>query len=216
MNKLNQFKYQQQGSTLLEVLVSVFVLGFGLLALVSMQLKTVMTTREAENQTIVAQAADTLIESMLLNPNLNLVDLGGGEKMMQRNFEAYRSAGTIAAGCVQDAKLTSNATSGLSKEELAQAHLCTFVKRINQIPNTGKVYWNICMETPTTATDKPVLSSGATPTIQCGAGAGATTTVLKVVWEQELEEASKYADSGLTLNEAGTAVLYSYQTPISQ
>ena len=71
MNKLNQFKYQQQGSTLLEVLVSVFVLGFGLLALVSMQLKTVMTTREAENQTIVAQAADTLIESMLLNPNLN-------------------------------------------------------------------------------------------------------------------------------------------------
>ena len=69
MNELRIFKQKQQGSTLLEVLVSVFVLGFGLLALVSMQMKTVMTTREAENQTIVAQAADSLIESMLMNPN---------------------------------------------------------------------------------------------------------------------------------------------------
>ena len=90
MNELNKFKNSQKGSTLLEILVSVFVLGFGLLALVTMQMKTVMTTREAENQTIVAQAADSLIESMLMNPNLNLQTLPGGEKMMYRQFDDYR------------------------------------------------------------------------------------------------------------------------------
>ena len=213
MNELKKFKQKQQGSTLLEVLVSVFVLGFGLLALVTMQMKTVMTTREAENQTIVAQAADSLIESMLLNPKLKLTTLAGGEKMMYRQFDNYRNLNGLDSGCDEDAKLVSAASAGLTKEELAKAHACTFVKRISQIPNTGKVYWDVCMEEPGTSVNKPVLNGTA---VKCTNSTASTSAVLKVIWEQEVEDASRYASSGLTLNAAGTAVLYSYQAPISQ
>ena len=213
MNELSKFKQKQQGSTLLEVLVSVFVLGFGLLALVTMQMKTVMTTREAENQTIVAQAADSLIESMLMNPKLKLTTLTGGEKMMYRQFDDYRNLNGLTAGCIEDAKLVSAAAAGLSKDELAKAHACTFVKRINQIPNTGKVYWNVCMEEPGASVNKPILDGAS---VKCTDSPTSTSAVLKVIWEQEVEDANRYASSGLTLNAAGTAILYSYQTPISQ
>ena len=213
MNELKKFKQKQQGSTLLEVLVSVFVLGFGLLALVTMQMKTVMTTREAENQTIVAQAADSLIESMLLNPKLKLTTLAGGEKMMYRQFDNYRNLNGLTSACTDDAKLVSAASAGLTKEELAKAHACTFVKRISQIPNTGKVYWDVCLEDPASSVNKPVLNG---TTVKCNGNPSSTSTVLKVIWEQEIEDSSRYANSGLTLNTAGTAVLYSYQAPISQ
>lgn len=215
MNELKKLKQFQKGSTLLEVLVSVFVLGFGLLALVTMQMKTVMTTREAENQTIVAQATDSLIESMLMNPNLTLTTISGDDKLMYRDFETYKTGMASLDSCVADlAKLSSQANSGLDKTELAKAHLCTFVQRIKQIPNTGQVYWNICKESAADAVNKPVLEAGA---VKCnGSGADATSTVLKVIWEQEVEDSGRYSDSGLTLNDAGTAVLYSYQAPISQ
>ena len=214
MNELKKLKQFQKGSTLLEVLVSVFVLGFGLLALVTMQMKTVMTTREAENQTIVAQATDSLIESMIMNPNLTLTTLSGDDKLMYRDFDMYRTGMSTLGNCTDElAKLSSQASTGLDKSELAKAHLCTFVQRINQIPNTGKVYWNICMENAADAINKPVLEGA---TVKCNEGADATSTVLKVIWEQEIEDSSRYSGSGLTLNDAGTAVLYSYQAPISQ
>ena len=214
MDDLKKFKHGQQGSTLLEILVSVFVLGFGLLALVTMQMKTVMTTREAENQTIVAQAADSLIESMLLNPNLRLETLAGGEKIMYRGFDDYRnSISGLTSACTDDGLLTSAASTGLTKNQLAKAHLCTFVKRISQIPNTGRVYWDVCLEDPTSSVNKPELNG---TTVKCNGSATSTSTVLKVIWEQEIDDNSRYVNSGLTLNSAGTAVLYSYQAPISQ
>lgn len=216
MKDLITLKSQQQGSTLLEILVSVFVLGFGLLALVSMQMKTVMVSREAENQTIVAQATDSLIESMLMNPNLNM-DASSTDKIMYRNFEEYRAnMDGMDSSCNNDEALSTAATSGLSKKQLAEAHLCTFAKRVSQIPNTGKVYWNICMETPALAAAKPELDASTPPKVKCTGGANATSTVFKVVWEQELEDSERYQNSGLTLNAAGTAVLYSYQAPISR
>ena len=62
--------HAQQGMTLLEVLVSIIILTLGVLALLATQLKTVSGVREAEQQTIVAQAAQNLTEGMLINPTL--------------------------------------------------------------------------------------------------------------------------------------------------
>ncbi|WP_181880993.1 type IV pilus modification protein PilV [Crenobacter cavernae] len=58
----------QRGFTLLEVLVALFVLGFGLLALAAVQLRTYSTTREAEYQSIAALHAEGLAEAMRANP----------------------------------------------------------------------------------------------------------------------------------------------------
>lgn len=63
---------QVQGATLLEVLVSVFIMAFGIMALMLAQLKSVGSIREAEMQTRVAQAAQNLAEGMLSNPDVRV------------------------------------------------------------------------------------------------------------------------------------------------
>lgn len=63
-------KKKIQGATLLEVLVSVFIMAFGIMALMLAQLKSVGSVREAEMQTRVAQAAQNLAEGMLSNPDV--------------------------------------------------------------------------------------------------------------------------------------------------
>ncbi len=74
--------HAQQGMTLLEVLVSIIILTLGVLALLATQLKTVSGVREAEQQTIVAQAAQNLIEGMLINPTLSPATASGVEEWL--------------------------------------------------------------------------------------------------------------------------------------
>ena len=66
-------KYYQKGFALIEVLVSVVVLVLGILALLATQLRSVSSVRDAETQTIAAQAAQNLIEGMLAIHNCNLM-----------------------------------------------------------------------------------------------------------------------------------------------
>ncbi|AUZ04339.1 putative pilus assembly protein PilV [Vitreoscilla sp. C1] len=214
------FSHRQHGSTLLEILVSVFVLGFGLLALVSMQLKTVTSAREAENQTIIAHAGDSFVEAMMMNPARSLVEKNNEALALQRDFGAYvdLTDGSITKNCTDDSALSltgtaGTSTSGVNKEAVAKAHVCSFVKRINQIPSSGKVSWNICQEqSDSIATAPSFTGTGDDKKIACG-GAG-TNFVLKVIWEQELEDAEQYKNTDIILNEDNTAVLYTYQVPI--
>ena len=53
-NDCCRLKNPQSGMTLIEVLVAMFVLTIGILALLSVQLRTVTSVREAETQTIVS------------------------------------------------------------------------------------------------------------------------------------------------------------------
>ena len=64
INKNMGIGFQQQGFALIEVLISVVVLALGILALLATQLRSVGSVREAETQTIAAQAAQNLIEGM--------------------------------------------------------------------------------------------------------------------------------------------------------
>ena len=59
-----------RGSTLLEVLISVFIMAFGIMALMLAQLKSVGNVREAEMQTRVAQAVQNLSAGMLSHPDV--------------------------------------------------------------------------------------------------------------------------------------------------
>ena len=77
MNKNMGIGFQQQGFALIEVLISVVVLALGILALLATQLRSVGSVREAETQTIAAQAAQNLIEGMTANPQLELTGSDG-------------------------------------------------------------------------------------------------------------------------------------------
>lgn len=72
MNTATTSFKQQQGSTLIEILVSMFILALGLMALIAMQTRTSIAIKEAENQTIIAQAAENLAENMMTNPILGV------------------------------------------------------------------------------------------------------------------------------------------------
>ena len=77
INKYVGIGFQQQGFALIEVLISVVVLALGILALLATQLRSVGSVREAETQTIAAQAAQNLIEGMIANPQLELTGSDG-------------------------------------------------------------------------------------------------------------------------------------------
>ena len=77
INKYMGIGFQQQGFALIEVLISVVVLALGILALLATQLRSVGSVREAETQTIAAQAAQNLIEGMTANPQLELTGSDG-------------------------------------------------------------------------------------------------------------------------------------------
>ena len=77
VNKYMGIGFQQQGFALIEVLISVVVLALGILALLATQLRSVGSVRDAETQTIAAQAAQNLIEGMTANPQLELTGRDG-------------------------------------------------------------------------------------------------------------------------------------------
>ena len=84
-NKNMGMGFQQQGFALIEVLISVVVLALGILALLATQLRSVGSVREAETQTIAAQAAQNLIEGMTANPKLELTD----DKWTKKKYDHY-------------------------------------------------------------------------------------------------------------------------------
>ena len=87
INKRVRIGFQQQGFALIEVLISVVVLALGILALLATQLRSVGSVRDAETQSIAAQAAQNLIEGMTANPQLELV--GSDGVWTKRKYDHY-------------------------------------------------------------------------------------------------------------------------------
>ena len=86
MNKYMEIGFQQQGFAVIEVLISVVVLALGILALLATQLRSVGSVRDAETQSIAAQAAQNLIEGMTANPKLELVN---DTKWTKKKYDHY-------------------------------------------------------------------------------------------------------------------------------
>ena len=87
INKRVRIGFQQQGFALIEVLISVVVLALGILALLATQLRSVGSVRDAETQSIAAQAAQNLIEGMTANPQLELTGRDG--VWTKRKYDHY-------------------------------------------------------------------------------------------------------------------------------
>lgn len=84
-----------RGSTLLEVLISVFIMAFGIMALMLAQLKSVGNVREAEMQTRVAQAVQNLSAGMLSNPDV-INNLGSASNINAKlQYSNYKTASWV-------------------------------------------------------------------------------------------------------------------------
>lgn len=198
-----RLKQQQGGMTLLEVIVAMFVLAIGVLALLATQLRSVSGVREAEGQTVVAQAVQNLIEGMLVNPTLSAATNNDGEAngWTRKSYVAYLRGSTAAAAC------TPTFGNAMSKAALATAQLCQFGNSLaTALPETP-VRYTVCRD-----------DSGAEPTVSGDnvdfhCSGNGNDFVVKVVWQADSEED---ADASLPLTMNGNEIVYSYQARVTQ
>lgn len=202
----------QSGMTLIEVLIAMFVLAIGVLALLAVQLRTVSNVRESENQTTVAQITQNLIEGMLINPTLSEkkeVDKITGEET-SRYKKSYDDAYYITSSSEQlkDSKQTAKFEAKMNKTQLAQAQIAQFKADLAKALPEAQFFFTICKD-----------SSGAEPTYNndiqdiqpnCEDDGKGDTTIVKVLWLQDVEEENTSKD----LNTSGHHVVYTYQSRV--
>lgn len=195
-NDCCRLKNPQLGMTLIEVLVAMFVLTIGILALLSVQLRTVTSVREAETQTIVSQITQNLMEGMLINPTI-------GSDSGKKAYTLYMKKGVSSAN---DGEFTIDAIK--TKEQLAEAQLKRFSYELkNALPDAANIYYAVCKD-----------SSGAAPTLS-GKGFSSNCdnkangdTLIKVLWVKNSEGQSDIDSTNLKTH--GNNIVYTYQARV--
>ncbi len=202
-NDCYRLKNPQSGMTLIEVLVAMFVLTIGILALLSVQLRTVTSVREAETQTIVSQITQNLMEGMLINPTI-------GSDSGKKAYTLYMKEG-VASTSNGDSEFTIDAIKTYvikTKEQLAEAQLNRFSYELkNALPDAAAIHYAVCKD-----------SSGAAPTLSdkgfssnCDNKANGDT-LIKVLWVNDSEGQSDIDSTNLKTH--GNNIVYTYQARV--
>lgn len=195
-NECCRLKNPQSGMTLIEVLVAMFVLTIGILALLSVQLRTVTSVREAETQTIVSQITQNLMEGMLINPTI-------GSDSGKKAYTLYMKKGVSSAN---DGEFTIDAIK--TKEQLAEAQLKRFSYELkNALPDAANIYYAVCKDSSGTA---PTLS-GKGFSSNCDNKANGDT-LIKVLWVKDSEGQSDIDSTNLKTH--GNNIVYTYQARV--
>ncbi|HFC2608024.1 type IV pilus modification protein PilV [Neisseria gonorrhoeae] len=195
-NDCLRLKNPQSGMALIEVLVAMLVLTIGILALLSVQLRTVASVREAETQTIVSQITQNLMEGMLMNPT---IDSDGNKKNYNLYTEPYTP--TSSDG---DFKLNNL----ISKTDLAKAQLDRFGYELKQaLPDAVAIHYVVCKDSSGNA---PTLS-GNTFSSNCDKKANGDT-LIKVLWVNDSAGDSDISRTNLEVS--GGNIVYTYQARV--
>ncbi|EOF8664761.1 TPA: type IV pilus modification protein PilV [Neisseria gonorrhoeae] len=197
-NDCLRLKNPQSGMALIEVLVAMLVLTIGILALLSVQLRTVASVREAETQTIVSQITQNLMEGMLMNPTID-------SDSNKKNYNLYTGpyTPTPSGG---DFKLNNNNL--ISKKDLAKAQLDRFDYELrNALPDAVAIHYAVCKDSSGGA---PTLSGG-TFSPNCDDKANGDT-LIKVLWVNDSAGDSDIARTNLEVS--GGNIVYTYQARV--
>lgn len=195
-NDCLRLKNPQSGMALIEVLVAMLVLTIGILALLSVQLRTVASVREAETQTIVSQITQNLMEGMLINPTID-------SDSNKKNYNLYTGsyAPTSSDG---DFKLNNL----ISKTDLAKAQLDRFGYELKQaLPDAVDIRYAVCKDSSGGA---PTLS-GNTFSSNCDKKANGDT-LIKVLWVNDSAGDSDIFRTNLEVS--GSNIVYTYQARV--
>ncbi|EMT8522636.1 TPA: type IV pilus modification protein PilV [Neisseria gonorrhoeae] len=195
-NDCLRLKNPQSGMALIEVLVAMLVLTIGILALLSVQLRTVASVREAETQTIVSQITQNLMEGMLMNPT---IDSDSNKKNYNLYTKSYPS--TSSNG---DFKLDNL----ISKRDLAKTQLDRFGYELkNALPDAVAIHYTVCKDS---SGDAPTLS-GNTFSSNCDNKANGDT-LIKVLWVNDSAGDSDISRTNLEVS--GDNIVYTYQARV--
>ncbi|EMT0111308.1 type IV pilus modification protein PilV [Neisseria gonorrhoeae] len=196
-NDCLRLKNPQSGMALIEVLVAMLVLTIGILALLSVQLRTVASVREAETQTIVSQITQNLMEGMLMNPT---IDSDSNKKNYNLYTKSYPS--TSSNG---DFKLDNL----ISKRNLAKTQLDRFGYELkNALPDAVAIHYVVCKDSSGKA---PALSGDGTFSSNCDKKANGDT-LIKVLWVNDSAGDSDISRTNLEVS--GDNIVYTYQARV--
>lgn len=197
-NDCLRLKNPQSGMALIEVLVAMLVLTIGILALLSVQLRTVASVREAETQTIVSQITQNLMEGMLMNPTID-------SDSNKKNYNLYTGSYTPTPSG-GDFKLNNNNL--ISKKDLAKAQLDRFDYELrNALPDAVAIHYAVCKDSSGGA---PTLSGG-TFSSNCDNKANGDT-LIKVLWVNDSAGDSDISRTNLEVS--GDNIVYTYQARV--
>ncbi len=178
------FQNKQSGATLVEVMVSVFLLTFGVLGLMAAQLRSVASISEAENRNVVALAAENLAEGMQMNPNVQRLATSNGMNVVRRYPNYLRGVRSVNPTDTTKSTLPaslagSGSVSKLTKDRVALDQLAIFEQGLTQLPNVVDIQYAICLD----RSDAEPSYNNGTMVPNCAAqGNGNDKTVIKVVW----------------------------------
>ena len=146
MNQLKNIKpisvSQQRGATLLEVMISVFIMAFGIMALMLAQIKSLGSVREAEMQTRVAQATQNLAEGMLSNPDVRMVASSPFASVTYSDYDGSKSLTPATAGSVTSLDVCGEA--GATRDQLITCQIGVFDSDlIRALPNATVINYTI-------------------------------------------------------------------------
>ena len=209
-------KKLMQGATLIEVMVSVFILTFGVLALMAAQLRSVASVSEAESKSVVAQAAEALADGMRANPTrFDEVQLGSSANPNQKainsklkwRYDDYLSTSWTVAND-RSAIDTTISGSKLGKKRLAELQLNDFKRILTQnLPNASQVSYAICLDDSKNPKE-PTLSSP-----NCANTGFDSVTVIKVLW---CMNGATGTDGGSnSCGDPGNSTTYTYTLKVS-
>lgn len=196
-NDCLRLKNPQSGMALIEVLVAMLVLTIGILALLSVQLRTVASVREAETQTIVSQITQNLMEGMLMNPTID-------SDSNKKNYNLYTGSypPTSSDG---DFKLNNL----ISKTDLAKAQLDRFGYELKQaLPDAVAIHYAVCKDS---SGDAPTLSDSGAFSSNCDNKANGDT-LIKVLWVNDSAGDSDISRTNLEVS--GDNIVYTYQARV--
>lgn len=198
-NDCLRLKNPQSGMALIEVLVAMLVLTIGILALLSVQLRTVASVREAETQTIVSQITQNLMEGMLMNPTID-------SDSNKKNYNLYTGpyTPTPSGG---DFKFNNNNL--ISKKDLAKAQLDRFGYELKQaLPDAVAIHYAVCKDS---SGDALTLSDSGAFSSNCDNKANGDT-LIKVLWVNDSAGDSDISRTNLEVS--GDNIVYTYQARV--
>ncbi|HGS8314080.1 type IV pilus modification protein PilV [Neisseria gonorrhoeae] len=195
-NDCLRLKNPQSGMALIEVLVAMLVLTIGILALLSVQLRTVASVREAETQTIVSQITQNLMEGMLMNPTID-------SDSNKKNYNLY-IRNSIPSAVDGDFKVDAVK----SKVQLADEQLKRFGYELkNALPDAVAIHYAVCKDSSGKA---PALSGDAFSSNCDNKENG--DTLIKVLWVNDSAGDSDISRTNLEVS--GGNIVYTYQARV--
>lgn len=196
-NDCFRLKDSQSGMALIEVLVAMLVLTIGILALLSVQLRTVASVREAETQTIVSQITQNLMEGMLMNPTID-------SDSNKKNYNLYMGNHHTLSAVDSDFQVDAIKT----KTQLAEAQLKRFSYELkNALSDAAAIHYAVCKDSSGNA---PTFSGNAFSS-NCDNKANGDT-LIKVLWVNDSAGDSDISRTNLEVS--GDNIVYTYQARV--